>query len=73
MSKEGLIELEIRKEAEAIASHDRLKKLWDTMLSADGSAINEWILEAEKLIEMFRETRNLFGSRGVRSLFTQVG
>ena len=65
MSKESLFELEERKEAEAMFSYGRLKQIWDAMLKSEESATNEWLLEAEKLIDMFRETRNLFGSRGV--------
>lgn len=65
MSKENLIELEERKEAEATVSYERIKNIWDAMLQNDEPATIEWLMEAEKLIDMFRETRNLFGSRGV--------
>ncbi len=70
MSKESLIELEQRKEAEALLSYDRLKKTWDAMLQQEESAVNEWLVEAEKLVDMFRETRNLFGSKGVRTILS---
>lgn len=30
------------------------------MLHGDAEAEREWLLEAEKLVDMFRETRNLF-------------
>lgn len=65
VSRESLVELEERKEAEAVRSYERLKQIWDGMLQQDESLTIEWLVEAEKLIDMFRETRNLFGSRGV--------
>ncbi|KAJ2916357.1 hypothetical protein MD484_g4072, partial [Candolleomyces efflorescens] len=56
-----LRELEAEKEKEVIKGFKRLKEQWSAMLSGDdANAEREWLLEAEKLVDMFRETRNLF-------------
>ncbi|KAH7911471.1 hypothetical protein BJ138DRAFT_1237800 [Hygrophoropsis aurantiaca] len=57
-----LQELEEQREKEVIQGYKRIEELWPSILSEDGhvEAQREWMLEAEKLIEMFRETRNLF-------------
>ncbi|RXW22111.1 hypothetical protein EST38_g3735 [Candolleomyces aberdarensis] len=56
-----LRELEAEKEKEVIKGFKRLKEQWSALLSGDGvNAEREWLLEAEKLVDMFRETRNLF-------------
>ncbi|KAI9443193.1 TPR-like protein [Lactarius indigo] len=60
-----LHELERKKEEEVKRGYLLLRELWPRMLAqhgADGQdlAEREWLLEAEKLVDMFRETRNLF-------------
>ena len=55
-----LKEIEMEKEKEVVRGYRRLKDLWAGMLAGDDSADREWMLEAEKLVDMFRETRNLF-------------
>jgi len=55
-----LRELEAQKEKEVIAGYRKLKELWPALLASDPEAERLWLLEAEKLVEMFRETRNLF-------------
>ncbi|KAF4623249.1 hypothetical protein D9613_002332 [Agrocybe pediades] len=55
-----LRELEAKKESETVASYRRMKEIWPDMLAGEIEAEREWLLEAEKLVDMFRETRNLF-------------
>jgi general transcription factor 3C polypeptide 3 (transcription factor C subunit 4) len=60
-----LHELERKKEHEVKRGYKLLRELWPKMLLPQGAegqelAEREWILEAEKLVDMFRETRNLF-------------
>ncbi|KAI0031922.1 TPR-like protein [Vararia minispora EC-137] len=60
-----LQKLEQQREAETKEGYRRLCQLWPTMMLPDGAqgqaeAEREWLLEAEKLVEMFRSTRNLF-------------
>lgn len=55
-----LRELEAEKEKEVVRGYHRIKELWAGMLRGDAEAEREWLLEAEKLVDMFRETRNLF-------------
>ncbi|KAF8957215.1 hypothetical protein BDZ97DRAFT_1924824 [Flammula alnicola] len=57
-----LRELEMQKEKEVIRGYCRLKELWPAMLNGDEEAEREWLVEAEKLVDMFRETRNLFST-----------
>jgi general transcription factor 3C polypeptide 3 (transcription factor C subunit 4) len=50
-----------------------LCELWPKMLLPQGTdgqdlAAREWLLEAEKLVDMFRETRNLFRTSRVSGL-----
>jgi general transcription factor 3C polypeptide 3 (transcription factor C subunit 4) len=52
--------LEEQREREAILGYTRVEDLWPRMLHGDAEAEREWMIEAEKLVEMFRETRNLF-------------
>lgn len=68
LSREELVEAEEAKEAEALQGYRRVKELWDAMLRREIAAENEWLLEAEKLVEMFRETRSLFMTGGVRAV-----
>lgn len=55
-----LKELEAQKEKEVAQGFRRVQELWQRMLSGDEEAEREWLVEAEKLVESFRETRNLF-------------
>ncbi|KAI0642215.1 TPR-like protein [Trametes meyenii] len=70
-----LRELEAQKEREAAQSWHRVQELWPRMLAdenGDEEAVREWLVEAEKLIESFRETRALFLTsrhRGFRGMF----
>jgi general transcription factor 3C polypeptide 3 (transcription factor C subunit 4) len=52
--------LEEEREREVLLGYTRVEDLWPRMLRDDVEAEREWMLEAEKLVEMFRETRNLF-------------
>ncbi|KIK91737.1 hypothetical protein PAXRUDRAFT_148847 [Paxillus rubicundulus Ve08.2h10] len=54
--------LEERREKEVLLGYKRIEGLWPSILSESCSdqVEREWMLEAEKLVEMFRETRNLF-------------
>ena len=64
-SKEELLQLEQQKESEAARAYARVKQLWNGMLNGEGAAEKEWLIEAEKLVEMFRETRALFTVQNV--------
>ncbi|KAI0629317.1 TPR-like protein [Trametes polyzona] len=67
-----LRELEAQKEREAAQSWRRVQELWPRMLGEEEEATREWLVEAEKLIESFRETRALFLTsrhRGFRGMF----
>ena len=67
-----LRELEVQKEKEVVKGHRRLKELWSDMLAGEKDSEREWLVEAEKLIDMFRETRNLFVTSRVCCLFKVV-
>lgn len=60
LSKAQLIELEAQKEREAVQGWHRVQDLWPRMLANEDEAVREWLFEAEKLVESFRETRALF-------------
>jgi general transcription factor 3C polypeptide 3 (transcription factor C subunit 4) len=68
-----LRELEEQKEKDVLRGYKRVEELWPKMLDetrteSDRSreeAEREWMFEAEKLVEMFRETRMLFLSTRV--------
>ncbi|CDO69335.1 hypothetical protein BN946_scf184746.g16 [Trametes cinnabarina] len=67
-----LRELEAQKEREAVQSWHRVQELWPRMLASEDEAMREWLVEAEKLVESFRETRALFLTsrhRGFRGMF----
>ncbi|KAI0333808.1 TPR-like protein [Cubamyces sp. BRFM 1775] len=67
-----LRELEAQKEREAVQSWHRVQELWPQMLANEEAATREWLVEAEKLVESFRETRALFLTsrhRGFRGMF----
>jgi general transcription factor 3C polypeptide 3 (transcription factor C subunit 4) len=71
-----LRELEEQKEKDVLRGYKRVKELWPKMLDKTHTepdrsreeAEREWMFEAEKLVEMFRETRMLFLSTRVRLL-----
>ena len=64
-----LRELEAAKEREIVRGYKRVCELWGRTLNGisgsgeedqDQEAVREWMVEAEKMVETFRETRNLF-------------
>lgn len=55
-----LRELEAEKEKEVVRGYRRMKELWPAVVANDKEAERVWLVEAEKLVDMFRETRNLF-------------
>ncbi|KAF8549682.1 TPR-like protein [Imleria badia] len=66
--------LEEQREREVLLGYKRIEELWPRVLSAESNdeVVREWMLEAEKLVEMFRETRNLFLTsrhNGFRGMF----
>lgn len=68
-----LHDLERKKEEEVKRGYKLLGELWPKMLLPQGTdgqelAEREWLLEAEKLVDMFRETRNLFRTSRVSVL-----
>ena len=66
-SRQQLLELERKKEEETAEWYRRLQELKDQMCCGIKEAEVEWLANAEKLIEMFRETRSLFVVRSVRA------
>ncbi|KDR78033.1 hypothetical protein GALMADRAFT_245006 [Galerina marginata CBS 339.88] len=62
LSHTQLKELEMQKEKEVVRGYQRMKDLWPSMLAGELEAEREWLLEGEKLVDMFRETRNLFST-----------
>lgn len=70
-----LQQIETDREKEVARGYKRLQDLWPLLLdeTSDGhvEAEREWMLEAEKLVEMFRETRMLFLTSRVRSFLFQ--
>ncbi|KAK0189733.1 hypothetical protein F5146DRAFT_1103820 [Armillaria mellea] len=67
-----LRELEVEKEKEIVRGYRRLQEIWAKMMEADEVAEREWMVEAEKMVETFRETRNLFmtsRNNGFRGMF----
>lgn len=60
--------LEEQREKEVLLGYKRIEELWPSVLCAEcnDEIVREWMLEAEKLVEMFRETRNLFLTSRVR-------
>jgi general transcription factor 3C polypeptide 3 (transcription factor C subunit 4) len=47
----------------------RIRELWAGMIGGDEDCEREWMVEAERLVDMFRETRNLFLTSRVGCLF----
>ncbi|KZT05046.1 TPR-like protein [Laetiporus sulphureus 93-53] len=68
-----LRELEAEKEREVVQGFHRIKELWPrVMVGGEEEAEREWLVEAEKLVESFRETRPLFLTsrhQGFRGMF----
>ena len=64
-----LRELEAAKEKEVMQGYRRIRELWAGMMGGDEEREREWMVEAEKLVDMFRETRNLFLTSRVGCLF----
>ena len=67
-----LRELEAEKEKEVMKGYRRLKEIWPGILAGEMNSESEWLVEAEKLIDMFRETRNLFVTSRVCCIFMVV-
>ena len=61
-------ELEVEKEKEVLKGYRRVMDLTPAMKTGEEVVVKEWLLEAEKLIETFRETRRLFLSTRVSDL-----
>jgi general transcription factor 3C polypeptide 3 (transcription factor C subunit 4) len=59
-----LRELEEQKEREVVRGYRRVEELWPRLLDESDQGREEvereWMFEAEKLVDMFRETRMLF-------------
>ena len=67
-SRPAARELEVEKEKEVLKGYRRVVDLTPEMRTGNEVAVKEWLLEAEKLIETFRETRRLFLSTRVGDL-----
>lgn len=72
-----LHELERKKEEDVKRGHKLLCELWPKILlpqCTDGQELaeREWLLEAEKLVDMFRETRNLFRTSRVSRSYVRT-
>jgi general transcription factor 3C polypeptide 3 (transcription factor C subunit 4) len=67
-----LKELEAQKEKEVIKGYKRVQDLWPGMLAGECEAEKEWLVEAERLVEAFRETRNLFLTSRVSDLIDDL-
>lgn len=67
MSMAELRQAEASVEKEVVQWYHRVTELWTDMLEGKDEAVREWLLEAEKLVEMFRHTRPLFLTSRVSS------
>ncbi len=67
-----LRELEAQKEREGVQSWYRVQELYARMLAGEEEATREWLVEAEKLVESFRETRALFLTSRVRNIVYDI-
>lgn len=65
LTREQLIELERQKHSQTQEWYQELKDAEVAMRAGVEEAIERWLLFAEKLVEMFRETRKLFPARTV--------
>jgi general transcription factor 3C polypeptide 3 (transcription factor C subunit 4) len=76
-----LRELEAAKEREVVRGYKKVSELWGKMMKGAGGsqeeedqeALREWMVEAEKMVETFRETRNLFLTSRVGFFFFPLG
>lgn len=62
MTPAQLLKLENERKEQALGWYKRVRDLWSAMMSGQMEAEREWLLEAEKLVEMFRSTRDLFST-----------
>ncbi|KAJ6611013.1 TPR-like protein [Mycena sp. CBHHK59/15] len=70
MPFEALKELEATNERDTLKSYRRLAELWPRISKEEvNESEREWMLEAEKLIEGFRESRKLFPSSAAGNTF----
>ncbi|PCH42829.1 TPR-like protein [Wolfiporia cocos MD-104 SS10] len=72
LSAVELRELEAQKEREVAQGFHRIRELWPHVIAGGADAEREWSVEAEKLVETFRETRALFLTsrhQGFRGMF----
>ncbi|KAF8190296.1 hypothetical protein K438DRAFT_1831751 [Mycena galopus ATCC 62051] len=76
MSLEALMEHEVKMEQETLKSHRRMAELYPKISKEEINDFErEWLLEAEKLIESFRECRQLFttsSSLAWRGMFPRI-
>ena len=63
MSTAQLIKLENERKEEALAWYKRVRDLWPAMMNGQPEAEREWLVEGEKLVEMFRSTTSRVMSR----------
>lgn len=67
MSVEALKELEAKMETDTLKEYRRLRELYPKISKEEvNDSEREWLLQAEKMIESFRETRQLFTTSRVR-------
>jgi len=72
LSMAELRQAESNIEKEVTQWYHRVTELWAGMLAGQEDATREWLMEAEKLVEMFRHTRPLFLTsrhQGFRGMF----
>ncbi|KZV61169.1 TPR-like protein [Peniophora sp. CONT] len=62
MTPAMLLKLENERKEEALGWYKRVRDLWPAMMGGQAEGEREWLLEAEKLVEMFRSTRDLFST-----------
>ncbi|KAJ7634784.1 TPR-like protein [Roridomyces roridus] len=61
LSMEALKELEVSLEQDTLKTHRRLTELWPKISQEEVTELErEWLLQAEKLVDSFRETRQMF-------------
>lgn len=69
ISREQLTEFERQKMAEAQEWYNEVKTVEAQMRAGSEEAISHWLLYAERLVEMFREARQMFTARQVSGLW----
>ncbi|KAJ7512667.1 TPR-like protein [Mycena galericulata] len=75
MTVEALKEMEATMERDAIKSHRRITELWPNISREQvNESEREWLLQAEKMVESFRETRQLFttSNQAFRGMFPTI-